>query len=41
MLGNLENGDWACFEGKFIKSPLELVCYLSSFFQYWAGFNLR
>jgi len=27
----------ACFEGKKIKSPTEIVCMICSFLTYWAG----
>jgi hypothetical protein len=29
----------ACFEGKIIKSPIELTCYSVVFMNYWAGLN--
>ena len=27
----------ACFEKKYISSPLELICYMCAFLRYWAG----
>jgi hypothetical protein len=29
----------ACFEGKLIKSPIDLICYATVFMKYWAGLN--
>jgi hypothetical protein len=29
----------ACFEGKLIKSPIELILYATVFMNYWAGLN--
>jgi hypothetical protein len=29
----------ACFEGKLIHSPIELICYVVVFMKYWAGLN--
>jgi hypothetical protein len=29
----------ACFEGKLIKSPIDLICYATVFTKYWAGLN--
>jgi hypothetical protein len=29
----------ACFEGKLIHSPIELICYVVVFIKYWAGLN--
>jgi hypothetical protein len=30
----------ACFEGKLINSPIELIFYSTVFMNYWAGINL-
>ena len=27
----------ACFEGKLISSPVELICYMCAFLRYWVG----
>jgi hypothetical protein len=29
----------ACFEGKLIKSPIDLICYANVFMKYWAWLN--
>jgi hypothetical protein len=29
----------ACFDKKFINSPLDLICYSTVFMKYWAGLN--
>jgi hypothetical protein len=29
----------ACFDKKFINSPLDLICYSIVFMKYWAGLN--
>jgi hypothetical protein len=29
----------ACFEGKLIHSPVELICYATVFIKYWAGLH--
>jgi hypothetical protein len=29
----------SCFEGKLIKSPIELILYATVFMNYWAGLN--
>jgi hypothetical protein len=29
----------ACFEGKLINSPIDLICYATVFMKYWAGLN--
>jgi hypothetical protein len=29
----------ACFEGKLIISPIELICYSVVYMKYWAGLN--
>jgi hypothetical protein len=27
----------ACFENKFISSPVSIICYMCAFLRYWAG----
>jgi hypothetical protein len=31
----------ACFEGKVIQSPVELICFAVVFMKYWAGLNVQ
>lgn len=37
LLGHLENKEYCLFEGKRIKSPIEIVCMICSFLIYWTG----
>ena len=30
----------ACFEKRFISSPVELICYMCAFLRYWAGLQV-
>jgi hypothetical protein len=30
----------ACFEGKLIQTPVELICFVVVFMKYWAGLNV-
>jgi hypothetical protein len=31
----------ACFEGKLIQTPVELICFAVVFMKYWAGLNVQ
>jgi hypothetical protein len=31
----------ACFEGKMIQSPVELICFAVVFMKYWAGLHVQ
>jgi hypothetical protein len=31
----------ACFEGKLIQTPAELICFAVVFMKYWAGLNVQ
>jgi hypothetical protein len=31
----------ACFEGKIIQNPSELICFDVVFMKYWAGLNMQ
>jgi hypothetical protein len=31
----------ACFEGKIIQNPTELICFAVVFMKYWAGLNVQ
>jgi hypothetical protein len=31
----------ACFEGKLIQTPVELICFVVVFMKYWAGLNVQ
>jgi hypothetical protein len=31
----------ACFEGKMIQTPVELICFAVVFMKYWAGLNVQ
>jgi hypothetical protein len=31
----------ACFEGKIIKKPFDLICFVVVFIKYWASLNVH
>lgn len=38
--GQSEEQDLACFDGKLVKHPAEIVCYVCAFMRYWIGLYL-